>query len=78
MRQSALNRAITLANDASVYNDPNRINTQTDKIIAVSAADVQRVARAYLKNYNRILIETTPARPPAGQPAATTPKPPVQ
>jgi len=77
VRQSALNRAVTLANDASIYNDPNRINTQTDKIFAVSAADVQRVARAYLKNDNRILIETTPAKPPAGQPAAT-PKPPVQ
>src|ERR1022692_1429129 len=52
LRESALSRALTLANDASVYNDPNRINTSTDKLMAVSAADVLRVARAYLRNDN--------------------------
>ena len=78
VRESALNRAVTIANDASVYNDPNRINTQPEKLMAVSAADVQRAARTYLRNENRILMETTPANPAAGRSPATTPKPPVQ
>ena len=78
LRESALSRALTLANDASVYNDPNRINTQPEKLMAVSAADVQRAARTYLRNENRILMETTPANPAAGRSPAATPKPPVQ
>jgi zinc protease len=78
VRESALNRAVTLANDASVYNEPNRINTQPEKLMAVSAADVQRAARTYLRNENRILMETTPANPAAGRSPAATPKPPVQ
>lgn len=77
LRESALSRALALANDASVYNDPNRINTTTDKLMAVSAVDVQRVARTYLRNDNRIMMETTPAAPAAGSPAAA-PKPPAR
>ena len=68
VRTSALSRAITLANDASVYNDPNRLNTEPDKLMAVSAADVQRVARTYLRSENRVLLETTPAAQPAKTP----------
>jgi zinc protease len=68
VRESALSRALALANNASVYNDPNRINTETDKLVAVSAADVQRVARTYLRNDNKIVMETTPAA--ASSPAA--------
>jgi predicted Zn-dependent peptidase len=63
LRESALSRALTLANDASVYNDPNRINTETDRLMAVSAADVQRVARTYLRGDNKIVMETKPAAP---------------
>jgi zinc protease len=71
LRESALSRALTLANDASVYNDPNRINTETDRLVAVSAADVQRVARTYLRSDNKIVMETTPAAPAAApKPAA--------
>ena len=78
LRESALSRALTLANDASVYNDPNRINTSTDKLMAVSAADVQRVAKAYLRNDNKIVMETTPAVAPGSAPGAqpaAAPKP---
>lgn len=71
LRESALSRALTLANEASVYNDPNRINTSTEKLAAVSAADVQRVAKAWLRNDNKVMMETTPAA------AAAAPKPSV-
>jgi predicted Zn-dependent peptidase len=70
MRTSALNRAITLADSAVMYNDPNRINTNTVKILAVTPADIQRVAKAYLGTDNRVVMQTVPAaRPPGGPPA---------
>jgi predicted Zn-dependent peptidase len=74
MRESALNRAITLADSASMYDDPNRINTNTDKLAAVTSADIQRVAKAYLRSDNRVVMTTFPEAAPAAPPAAAKPK----
>jgi predicted Zn-dependent peptidase len=68
-RESVLSRAISLADNAVLYNDPNRINTQSARISAVTAADLQRVARTYLRTSNRIVMHTLPG-------AATPPVPP--
>jgi zinc protease len=69
LRESSLGRAQTLADNAVLYDDPNRINTQIDKMMAVTAADVQRVAKQYLQTTNRIVVHTTPgSTPPAGPP----------
>ena len=66
IRESALARAQSLADNAAVYNDPNRINTNAQKIAAVTAADVQRVAGRYLQTTNRVVVHTLPApAPPA-------------
>jgi zinc protease len=75
VRESALSRAMSLADNAANYNDPNRINTLTDKTTAVTAADVERVTKAYLRNDNRVVMYTLPAAP-AGPtpPAAAKPK----
>lgn len=62
---SSLYRARMLADDAVMYNDPNRINTLLDAQIAVSAEDIQRTAREYLKVTNRVVLTTLPAAPPA-------------
>ncbi len=62
---STLQRAIILAQDAIYYNDPNRINMDTDRILKVTAADVQRVAAKYLTKENRSVIITVP-KPAAG------------
>jgi predicted Zn-dependent peptidase len=70
VRESALSRAMSLADNAANYNDPNRINTLTDKMTAVTAADVERVTKAYLRNDNRVVMYTLPA-------AATGPAPPA-
>ena len=43
---SSLQRAVLLSQYAMFYNDPDRINTRADSIAKVTAADVQRVARA--------------------------------
>ena len=61
IRESALARAQSLADNAAIYNDPNRINTVNQKIAAVTAADMQRVASMYLQTTNRVVVHTVPA-----------------
>jgi zinc protease len=60
-RLSVLNRAQTLADDAALYNDPNRINTEIDRQLAITPADIQKAVRAYLVAANRVVIDTLPA-----------------
>jgi predicted Zn-dependent peptidase len=64
--QSSLQRAILLSQYALFYDDPGRINTRATRIGAVTAADVQRVAKQYLVPANRSVIVTTP-KPAAGR-----------
>ena len=59
-QESSLNRAILLSQFALFYNDPGRINTRVARIKAVTAADVQRVAKQYLTADNRSVIQTNP------------------
>ena len=59
-QESSLARAVLLSQYALFYNDPGRINTRVAQIKAVSAADVQRVARKYLTAENRSVILTNP------------------
>ena len=63
---SSLQRAILLSQYALFYDNPGLINTRADRIAAVTAADVQRVARQYLVADNRTVIVTTPKPAPAG------------
>ncbi|HKE03136.1 MAG TPA: insulinase family protein, partial [Blastocatellia bacterium] len=60
--QSSLGTAIRLSEYAVFYNDPGLINTQFQKYAAITKADVQRVAREYLKPANRTVAVTTPAK----------------
>jgi zinc protease len=57
---STLNRAVQLGEYAMFFNNPNLINTRTDQILKVTAADVQRVAKKYLTKENRSVIVTMP------------------
>ncbi|MEK7409458.1 MAG: pitrilysin family protein [Acidobacteriota bacterium] len=61
MRESSLFLAFRMADWAVYYNDPGLINTRLDKTLAVKPADVQRVARNYLKTNQRTMIHTLPA-----------------
>jgi zinc protease len=66
---STLQRAVQLGEYAMFFNDPNLINTRTDKILKVTAPDVQRVAQKYFTKENRSVIVTIPkpAAPKGGQ-----------
>jgi len=58
--QSTLYRAYVIGEMASIYGDPNLINTRFDKVQAVSKDDIQRVAKQYLTEDNRTVVTTLP------------------
>ena len=58
--QSSLNRAVLMAQDALYFNEPGRINKMPERIAAVTAADVQRVATTYLVPGRRTVVITNP------------------
>ena len=58
---AAPGRASFLARSTLYYNDPNRINTELGRILAVTAQDVRRVARKYLVRTNRAVVVSQPA-----------------
>lgn len=64
---NTLSRAMTLGRYALFWNDPNLINTYTDRIVAVTPAEVQRVAAKYLVPENRTVVITMP-KAPGGSP----------
>jgi len=57
---STLSRAIQLGEYAMFFDDPNLINTRTEKVLKVTGADVQRVAKKYFTTENRSVILTLP------------------
>jgi predicted Zn-dependent peptidase len=59
--ETALGRASRLGLYAVIFNDPNRINEYLPHIEAVTAADVQRVAKKYLVTPNRAVVITEPS-----------------
>jgi predicted Zn-dependent peptidase len=67
-RESMLATAISLADNTALYNDPNRINTEYEKRLAVTAADIQKAARTYLRTANRVVVTTVPAAAPPAVP----------
>ena len=60
--QTALGKAEQIQRHALLFGDPASIRTALDPYMAVTAADVQRVARQYLRPENRAVIITIPAR----------------
>jgi zinc protease len=70
-RGSVLSIATSLADNAANYNDPSRINTEYEKRLAVTPADMQKAAKTYLRTANRVVVITKPAATPPPQP---TPK----
>ena len=65
---STQSRATRLGHYAVYYDDPSLLNTLEERIGRVTAEDLKRVARSYLKKSNRTVVVTLPAakasRPP--------------
>jgi predicted Zn-dependent peptidase len=68
--QGSLGIATRLTQNAVFYNDPNLINTQFEKIAAVTKEDVQRVANKYFKPSTRTVGITLPQAKAPNAPAA--------
>jgi zinc protease len=66
-RLTALSRAQALADAAAVFDDPNKVNTDSGLQIAVSAADIQRAAKTHLITANRVVFVTNPAPGASGR-----------
>lgn len=60
-------KAEALGKAAVILRDPNRINTDIQKLQAVTAADVQRVMKKYLVPTNRVVITYLPEQAPAAE-----------
>jgi predicted Zn-dependent peptidase len=67
-RQSSLGRAIALTEAAVAWKDPNHVNTSLDRYMAVTKADIQRVAQQYLKAANRTVGIAVPKPKTAAKP----------
>ncbi len=63
-RESTLSTAVALAEGAALFNDPNRVNTDYEKRMAVTAQEIQQAAKKYLQPANRAVVVTVPATPP--------------
>jgi zinc protease len=59
-RYSSRARANAFGHYAVYYNDPQLINSLQDKYSQVTKADLQRVARTYLKTTQRTVVTTMP------------------
>jgi zinc protease len=60
-------KAQALGKAAVILGDPNRINTDIQKLQAVTAADVQRVMKKYFAPTNRVVITYVPEAAPAAE-----------
>jgi zinc protease len=67
-RETNLGKSQALGNAAVLLGDPNRVNTELEKLQAVTAADVQRVAKKYFTDENRYVFFYLPEelRPKTG------------
>ncbi len=61
-RQTCMNKAEQLQHYAWFHDDLSEINTDLDKYMAVTAKDIQRVARQYLRPDNRTMVIAQPPK----------------
>ena len=77
-RETSLGKSQALGRAAVLLGDPNRVNTELNRLQAVTADDVQRVAKKYLTDDNRYVFYYLPEseRPKTGSlnPSINSPK----
>jgi predicted Zn-dependent peptidase len=59
-RETALGKSQTLGEAAVMLGDPNRVNTDLQKLLAINADDIQRVAKKYFTDNNRYVFYYLP------------------
>lgn len=59
-RETSNGKALALGEAAVLLGDPNRVNSDLSRLQSVSAADVQRVMKKYLKDNNRMVLYYLP------------------
>jgi predicted Zn-dependent peptidase len=59
-RITVLSRAQALADAAAVFDNPDKVNTDIDQQLAITATDITRAARAHLTTANRVVLITAP------------------
>ena len=59
-RETNLGKSQALGSAAVLLGDPNRVNTELDKLQGVTAADVQRVVKKYFTPENRYVFTYLP------------------
>ncbi len=70
-RETNNGKASALGEAVVVYNDPSRVNTDLDKIQAVTPKQIQDVLNKYITGKKKVVIEYLPE---AAKPPATPPK----
>ncbi|HYY99471.1 MAG TPA: pitrilysin family protein [Pyrinomonadaceae bacterium] len=68
-RETNSGKAFAIGNAAVLMGDARRVNTDIERLQAVTAADIQRVMKKYFSDSNRVVI-TYRAQQQQGQPAA--------
>ena len=70
-RETNNGKALALGDAAVLLGDPNRANTDIERLSKVTAADIQRVMKKYLTDANRLVIYYLPESLRPAKPAAT-------
>lgn len=65
-RETSNGKAQALGQAAVLLGDPNRVNTDLDRLQAVTPADIQRVAKKYFTDANRYVFYYLPEAKPTG------------
>ena len=71
-RETNNGKALALGDAAVLSGDPNRANTDLERLSKVTAADVQRVMKKYLTDANRLVIYYLPESLRPAKPAEKT------
>ncbi|GBC77705.1 putative zinc protease [bacterium HR08] len=67
-RQSNQGKADALGRAAVLGKDPARVNTEVERLLAVTPEEIQRVARRYFTETNRIVLTILPQQPEEKRP----------
>ncbi|CAN5218774.1 pitrilysin family protein [soil metagenome] len=65
-RQSSLSRAQNIAEFALYDGDPTLINSELDKLLKITPAQIKDAVNKYLNTENRVLLDIVPARKGSG------------